>query len=47
VSEFLLFKKKISDSEEFFWARRNAEKNRAESSCELSALRVIRLGYAS
>ncbi len=41
------FKKKVMRAKENFGASRSAEKNRAESSCELSALRVTQFFYAS
>jgi preprotein translocase subunit SecY len=47
VSEVARFKKKMKRAEEFFCASRNTEKNRAESSCKLSALRVTQFFYAS
>ena len=40
-SEAAWFKKKVTRAKENFRASHNAEKNRAESSCELSALRVM------
>jgi hypothetical protein len=47
VTEVARFKKKMMRAEEIFRASRNAEKNRAESSSELSALRVTQPFYAS
>ncbi|MGD0061712.1 MAG: hypothetical protein ABSD58_20075 [Verrucomicrobiia bacterium] len=47
VTDVARFKKKVMRAKEIFRALRNAEKNRAESSCELSALRVTQVSYAS
>jgi hypothetical protein len=41
------FKKKMMRAQKKFGASRNTEKNRAESSCELSAPRVTPFFYAS